>query len=149
MDASINALGGILLKAVPTVVLLLLLHLYLKRVFFKPLEEVLNKRHAATVGAREAADLSLKMAAEKIAQYDAALREARGELYREQEEMRRGWVEAQNSATTEAKAKAKAAMAAAKVEIAAEVATARQELAISSGMLGDQIANALLQGSVN
>jgi hypothetical protein len=42
MDASINALGGILLKAIPTVILLLFVHLYLKLVFFKPLEEVLR-----------------------------------------------------------------------------------------------------------
>src|SRR5258708_7755281 len=146
MDASINARGGYLRKAIPTVILLLFVHLYLKLVFFKPLEEVLRQRHAATEGAREAAAASLKMASEKTARYEAELQEARNQVYREQEEIRRRWVEEQAKTIAEAKATAKAAVASASRQIAAEVAAARQELASASGVLADQLPQALLPG---
>jgi F-type H+-transporting ATPase subunit b len=48
MDAILNALGGLLLKALPTFFLVLLLHFYLKLVFYRPLEKVLSARHQAT-----------------------------------------------------------------------------------------------------
>ena len=50
----LQALGGILLRAVPTFLLVILLHFYLKSIFFKPLENVLRKRYDATEGARKA-----------------------------------------------------------------------------------------------
>ena len=40
MEETLRALGEILLKAVPTFVLVFLLYLYLSRMFFRPLEEV-------------------------------------------------------------------------------------------------------------
>ena len=49
----LHALGGILLRAVPTFLLIILLHFYLKSIFFKPLERVLEARSEATEGARD------------------------------------------------------------------------------------------------
>ena len=85
MDAMFHALGGILLRAVPTFVLILLLHMYLKSVFFKPLGQVLKARYEATEGARKLAEQSLADAAEKTAKYEKALLEAKGQLYLAQE----------------------------------------------------------------
>ena len=56
MDSTLQQLGGILLKAIPTVVLLLIVHFYLKWMFFRPLEKVLAERKQATAGTRERAD---------------------------------------------------------------------------------------------
>ena len=64
MEATFQALGQILLKAVPTFVLVFVLYLYLARMFFRPLEEVLKRRYEATEGARKLADESLAKAAE-------------------------------------------------------------------------------------
>ena len=72
MEETLRALGEILLKAVPTFVLVFLLYLYLSRMFFRPLEEVLKKRYEATEGARKLADESLAKAAAKTAEYEAA-----------------------------------------------------------------------------
>ena len=55
MDATLHALGEILLKAVPTVLLVVVLHFYLKYVFFRPLKKVLAERYDATEGARKLA----------------------------------------------------------------------------------------------
>ena len=41
MDALLNSLSGLLLGAIPTFVLLILLHFYLKGMFFAPLDLVL------------------------------------------------------------------------------------------------------------
>src|SRR5207249_4133037 len=95
MDETLNALGGLLLKAIPTLILLLVVHLYLKSMFFRPLEDVLAKRRAMTEGARESAEALLKRASEKTAEYESKLREARAEIYREQEETRRRSVDEQ------------------------------------------------------
>src|ERR1035437_5121817 len=73
MEATLHALGGILLKAVPTFLLLVLLHFYLKGVFFKPLQKVLRQRYEATEG--EFAELT---AARRRA--EAAVDEAKAQL---------------------------------------------------------------------
>ena len=39
MDAMLHAFGGILLRAVPTFLLVVLLHFYLKSMFFKPMKD--------------------------------------------------------------------------------------------------------------
>src|SRR2546430_17672865 len=85
MDQILHALGGILLRAVPTFLCVIFLHFYLKAVFFKPLEQVRRKRYEATEGARKQAEESMERAAAKTAEYETALRAAKGELYHAQE----------------------------------------------------------------
>jgi len=58
-----------------------------KAMFFKPMEKILHQRYEATEGARKLAEESLKRAAEKTAQYEAALRSARTEVYGAQEKV--------------------------------------------------------------
>src|SRR4051812_28044838 len=87
MDVILHQLGQLLLKAVPTFILVVLLQFYLKRVFFKPLEKVLHQRYEATEGARKAADESLARASAKAAEYEAAMRAARSEVYKAQEQL--------------------------------------------------------------
>src|SRR5258707_8153846 len=86
MEATIQALGQILLRAIPTLLFLMLIHFYLKVMFYRPLQKVLDQRREATEGARQAAEASLKSAAEKVAAVEQSLREARAENYRQQEE---------------------------------------------------------------
>ena len=50
MDQTLHALGGILLKSIPTVVLLLFLYFYLKSMLFGPLTRVLKQRDELTAG---------------------------------------------------------------------------------------------------
>src|SRR5215831_17329925 len=87
MDAMLHALGGILLRALPTFLLVVALNFYLKFVFFKPLEKVLHRRYEATEGARKLAEQALEHAAAKTAEYESALRAARAEIYSAQEKV--------------------------------------------------------------
>src|SRR5947209_5640447 len=117
MEQTIQALAGILLKAIPTIVIVLLLHFYLKRMLFKPLEKVLKQRDEATGGARKAAEASLARAEQKAAEYETAIREARGEVYREQEQARAAIVAEQDARLREARQRMDAMIRDAKTQI--------------------------------
>ena len=92
MEQTLHALAGILLKSIPTVVLLLFLYFYLKVMLFGPLNRLLKQREELTAGTRHAAQKSLKDAERKVQEYEAKMREARAEVYREQEETRKNWL---------------------------------------------------------
>lgn len=144
MEATLQALGDILLKAVPTFVLVLLLHFYLKKVFFAPLEKVLKRRYAATEGARRQALESLQHAETKAAEYAAALREARAELYKEQEASRKLWRQEQEATAREARAQAAAQVQQAKASLEADAGKARLWLETESRNLAARIAATIL-----
>lgn len=145
MEQTLLALGGILLKAIPTVVLLLILHLYLKFMFFRPLGEVLAKRREATEGALESAEAILKQASEKAAAIEGELRKAREEIYQEQEEMRKRWIGEQTVKLDEARRQSRELIHQAKQELEAGTAAGKRELAATTDALAEQIARALLE----
>ena len=144
MEQTLQALAGILLKAVPTVVIVLLLHFYLKSMLFKPLEKVLKQRDEATRGAREAAQSSLANAEKKASEYEVALRDARAEVYKEQEQARLKLVADQEARIADARARMDAMIRDAKSQIEAETAVARKGLDDQTSLLADQIAGAVL-----
>jgi F-type H+-transporting ATPase subunit b len=146
MDETLHQLAGILLRAVPTFILVVLLHFYLKFMFFGPLAKVLRERHEATEGARKAAEAKLAMASEKTAEYEAALRAARAETYKELEEMRRKLQEERTARLHESRARAEAAIAAAKAELHAEAEKLKKNLEAESDALADSIADRILRG---
>jgi F-type H+-transporting ATPase subunit b len=123
---------------------LLFLYFYLKSMLFGPLNRVLQQRDELTTGTRHAAQKSLKDAERKVSEYEAKMREARAEVYREQEETRKQWLADQASQIESARERTGQSVQQAKEEIMAEAAGARQSLAESSAALADQIANSLL-----
>jgi F-type H+-transporting ATPase subunit b len=144
MEQTFQALEIILLKAIPTAVLLLLLLFYFKAMLFGPLAKILKQREELTLGAREAAQQSLAKAEEKATEYETKLRDAKGEVYRSQEETRKQWLAEQAAQLEQTKAKAEATMKAAGEGIAQEVTVARQGLAETSAAIADQIATTVL-----
>lgn len=146
MDATINALGGLLLKAIPTFVLFLLLHFYLKYVFFKPLDKLLQARFDATEGARKTAQDTLDLAARKAQEYEASIRAARAGISREQEQFRGELRQEQAAALREARASAERLVREAKLELDRDAERARAELQSESELLSARIADSLLAG---
>ena len=143
----LHALGGILLRAVPTFLLVVLLHFYLKNIFFKPLEKVLHARYEATEGARKLAAQSLEQAAARTATYEAALRKAKAELYQSQENLHKQLQELEAAAIVTARQSAEAAVKQARAALAEDVAAAQQGLAGDSDALAGQIADSILRRS--
>jgi F-type H+-transporting ATPase subunit b len=148
MDLILHQLAALLLKAIPTFLLVLILHFYLKFVFFKPMAKVLQQRYEATEGARKLAEQSLQQAAEKTSQYEAALREARSEIYRTQEQIHKQLQEREAAELAAARQQAGAAIQQAKAALAGDVANAKAGLAGESEMLANQIVESILRGSV-
>lgn len=146
MEATLNALGALLVQAIPTIVLVILLHFYLKSVYFGPLARTLQKRREATAGARELAEASMKRAGEKSAQYEAALQEARSHIYREQEDARRKWLDDQARQIEQARQRAHEALRNASAVIDVESANARRDLEGQSMELAEQISRLVLEG---
>jgi len=144
MEQTLQALGGILIKAIPTAIFLVFLHFFFRSMLFGPLRKVLKQREELTAGARRAAEASHAEADRKTAEYEAQFREARAEVYREQEETRRRWLADHAAQVAAARASAEAAVARAKEELASEAAGARQNLLETSAALADQIATAVL-----
>jgi F-type H+-transporting ATPase subunit b len=144
MEQTLHALGGILLKSIPTVVLLLFLYFYLKTMLFGPLTRILKQREELTAGTRHAAQKSLKDAERKVSEYEAKMREARAEVYREQEETRKRWLADQASQLDSARERTGQTVQQAKEQMTVEITAARQTLAESSAALADQIATTVL-----
>jgi F0F1-type ATP synthase membrane subunit b/b' len=147
MDATLHALGEILLRAVPTFLLVILLNFYLKSVFFKPLEKVLHRRYQATEGARKLAKESLERAAARMAEYQAAMRAARNEIYQSQERLHQQLRQQEAADLLTARQRVEAAVHEAKADLAKDVAAARSTLAADSDALADQIAESILRRS--
>jgi F-type H+-transporting ATPase subunit b len=147
MDATLHAVAGILLRAIPTFLLVIFLHFYLKTMFFKPLEKVLKQRYDATEGARKLAEQSFERAAAKTAEYEAALRAARAEAYRAQERLYKELQEREAAQLAAARAQAEAAIRKAKALLASDVVAAQASLAQESEALASQIADSLLRRS--
>jgi F-type H+-transporting ATPase subunit b len=147
MDTILHQLGEILLRAVPTFLLVVFLNFYLKNVFFKPLEKVLHRRYEATEGARKIAEQSLERATAKAAEYEAAMRAARAEVYQYQEQLHRQLQEKESAQLAEARKRAEALIKEARAQIAHDVETARESLARDSELLANQIADTMLRRS--
>ncbi|MBI3682004.1 MAG: hypothetical protein HY235_16600 [Acidobacteria bacterium] len=145
MEETLNALGGILLNALPTFLLIIILHFYLKSVLFRPLEKVLRERDEATTGLRRKAAETIEKAGQKTREYEEKLRAVRFELYREQEEMRKQWKKEQDAQLAETAARTKQMVAAARVQIAAEAGDARRALDAESRFLAVKIADTVLE----
>ena len=146
MDATIKALGQLLVQALPTFFIVLLLHIYLKQMFFKPLARILAERDEATEGARQKAADALERARLKAADYEEQIRAARNEIYRDQEEQRKRWRDEQTAQIAEARRGADETVSGAKAQLAAQAEQAKRSLAADTQALADRITQAILGG---
>jgi len=142
----LNQLGDLFLSAVPTVILVFLFYLFLRWSFFGPLERVLSERHKRAVGARQEAEASRVAVQEKLRAYNEALRKARGDIFVEQEAIRRRALEERQASVSAARSAAQQELQAAKEALAAEVEAARLQLEESSSVLAGEIAETILAG---
>src|SRR5271154_2922822 len=106
MEETLHAIGGLMLKAIPTAILLLLLNWYFRVMLFGPLEKVLKQREDLTEGARKSAEESLVAAERKSQEFETKLNQAKAQVYHEQEETRRKWLEDQASQFDQARKRA-------------------------------------------
>jgi F-type H+-transporting ATPase subunit b len=141
----VHQLGELFLQAVPTVLILLVFYLILRSLFFKPLLKVMDEREARTSGARREAEVAQTAAADKLRQYQEAIRHARGEVYSEQEAARQKLLDERAAQLKETRGKAAVEVANAKERVAKDLLAARQDVEAGIGALSAEIVRRVLQ----
>ncbi len=89
MSELLHEIGQLFLRAVPVALIILIFYVIMRAVFFKPLLRVMAERDTRTLGAQKAAEAAQAAAAEKIRQYEEALKSAKAKVYLEQEAERK------------------------------------------------------------
>lgn len=129
----------------PTVLTVLAFYLILRSLFFKPLLQVMAERELRTAGAQKAAESAQAAAADKVKQYQDALRQARAQVYAEQDAARKKLLEERAALLKDARTKASAEVSAGKDRVAGELASARRDVEATVAQLSAEIARRMLQ----
>ena len=148
MPDLVHQLGELFLGAVPVALIVLVFYLVLRSLFFQPLLKVMAEREARTLGAQKSAEAAQTAAAEKIRQYEEALKQARAKVYAEQEAARKKLMEERAAFLKDARAKAAAEVNAGKQGIEKEFAAAKTELQATAAQLSVEIARRVLQSPI-
>src|SRR3984957_6896245 len=145
MQEIVHQLGELFLQAVPTVLILLAFYGVLRALFFKPLLKIMAEREARTAGARKAAEAAQAAAAEKIKQYQEALKQARAKVYIEQEAARKRLLDERAELLKEARRKGAAEVGKAKERVAKELDAARRDIETTIAQLSVEIARRVVE----
>jgi F0F1-type ATP synthase membrane subunit b/b' len=148
MEQVARALGAILLRAVPTFVLVLLLYIFLKKMFFNPLEALIARRYSETEGALKAAGETAGVAERKMSEYQQALHEARAEIFRYLANERKRTLEECDRALGGARRDAEQRIEATRQQLQADVEVAKGLLRGESDELADAIARLVLKAEI-
>jgi F-type H+-transporting ATPase subunit b len=145
MEETLRQLGGLLLGAIPTIVLFLILFAAYRVLVHAPLEKLLAERRARTEGALEKARADIAAAEARSAEYEHSLREARAAVLKLQELRRNQMLQAGAAAVAEARAAAGNQIKQAKAALAQEVAVSRVSLQAEAERLASEIVETLLR----
>ena len=145
MQEIVHQLGELFLQAVPTALIVLVFYIVLRFLFFKPVLAVMAEREARTAGAHKAAEAAQAAAAEKVKQFQDALKKARAQVYAEQEAARKRLLDERAAQLKDVRTKTSHEVSVAKQRIARELAEARREVEASTGQLAVEIARRVLQ----
>ncbi len=145
MEETLRQLGGLLLGAIPTVVLFLVLFASYRILVHKPLVRVLGERRAQTEGALEQARADIARAEARTAEYEQSLREAKLNVFRAQEVRRQKALQARAAAVAEARARSDAQVKEAKAAIAKDVAQSKGTLQAEAERLASSIIETIMR----
>lgn len=145
MTDLVHQIGELFLRAVPVALIVLIFYFALRSLFFKPILAVMAERAARTLGALRSAEAAQAAAAEKLKQYEEALKQAKAKVYSEQEAERKKLLDERTAILTDARKKAFAEVAKAKERVTAELEAAKKEVEVSASQLGGEIAARMLQ----
>jgi F0F1-type ATP synthase membrane subunit b/b' len=141
----LRQLGELFLEALPTVVIVFIFYLFLRFIFFKPLEHAMAERVRRIDGAKAEAAAAQAAARQEIERYHEALRKARAEVYAEQETSRQAVLDERAKLLRTLRARTQEMVAEAKARIAKESESARAEIERETPVLAGQISKMILE----
>ncbi|MGH9394333.1 MAG: hypothetical protein ACRD01_14700 [Terriglobales bacterium] len=139
MDQTFAQLARLLLGSIPTIIIFLLLHFYLKGVLYRPLRRVLAARHERIEGRQAAASALVARAEQKLAGYEEALRHRQLANYKQIEAQRQKALAEGQSALAAARHQSAQALVEARQALAAQSSEVRAHLQGAAAALADQI----------
>ncbi len=139
MEATLQALVALLIKAIPTIALFSFLIIYLQATYFGPLAKVLKERREKTEGVKELAQRAFESVDKKTSEFERALQLARAEIGQQNEKLRQQWLDEQEKAVAHARAVAGQKVVAARAAIADEVERAKSEMDMNVESLSTSI----------
>jgi F-type H+-transporting ATPase subunit b len=144
MDQILHQIGGLVLGAVPTMVLFLLTVILYGFLVRRPLDRVLAERAARTTGAVEKAKGAISEAEARTAEYEDRLRRARAEIFAARDARMKQWAAQREKAVNDARTATAQKVLAGKLEIAQGLADARHQIEAGSAELSEQVLRAVL-----
>lgn len=147
MPSLVHQIGELFLRAVPVALIVLIFYFLLRGLFFKPILAVMAERDARTLGAQKSAEAAQAAAAEKIKQYEEALRQAKAKVYSDQEAERKKLLDERAATLKDARTKASAEVNSAKQRVAGELEAAKKDMGDMVSELASEIASRALQVS--
>jgi len=148
MDQILNQLGGLVLGAVPTMVLFILLVVVYGFLVRRPLERILAERRARTSGAVEQARGAIAAAEANTTAYEDKLRAAKSEIFQARDQKLKQWNAEREAALEEVRNSTKQRVLTAKLDIEKSASDARNQIDSVSGELSTKILNAVLPAGV-
>ncbi len=145
MEETLKQVGGLLLGAVPTVLLFLLVFICYQVLVHKPLGRVLEERHNRSAGALEKARTDIAAADARTSDYEQRIRDARLAIYKAQEGRRQKALEARAGAVAQARERGDALVRQARATLEADVAAAKGTLQSESSRLAEQVIQRVLR----
>jgi F-type H+-transporting ATPase subunit b len=144
VNEMLRQLGDLMLGSVPTMIIFLVLVLAYRFILFGPLSRVLAERRERTQGAVEKAHAAIAAADAKTQEYEAKLRSARAEIFRQREQRVQQWNAQRDTALASARFAAQEKVEQARHAIEADAADARRQIQGAVDQLAGQILRAVL-----
>ncbi len=145
MEETLKQVGGLLLGAVPTVLLFLVVFIAYQVLVHKPLGRILEERHKRSAGALEKARADIADADARTAEYEQRIRDARLSIYKLQEARRQKALEARAAAVAQARERGNELVRQARATLEADVADVKDILQAESSRLADQVIHSVLK----
>lgn len=139
------ALGDILVKSIPTFILVWILFFYISRIFLNPLHKTLHQRRESTEGLRKAAEERIGQAEQKTAEYQQALQAHSADIYRQQEQDHQRALERRTEILRQARQSAEEQIGRARQEIQQQVEEAKKVLQKESEQMAQWITRTILE----
>jgi len=141
----LHSLGQLFLGSVPTIIIVLLFYLFLRSVFFTPIQRAMAEREARIDGARAEAAAVEAEAKHEMDSYHDALRQARATIFTEQEAVRREALENRAKLLKAMRVRAQEEVLAATKRIEVELQAARAQVEREAPALAGDIVRVILE----
>jgi F-type H+-transporting ATPase subunit b len=145
MDATLQALVGLLIRSIPTILIFIALVIYLNAVYFRPVARIMRERREQTEGVRKLAQEAFESADKKTEEFERALHLARIQIGQENEALRLKWTEEQRAEVEAARAEAEKKIEAARASVAEEIERTKLQMDMNVEALSTSIVESLMR----